>query len=142
MVADVARGRARAYLAGGHLNVVAVEDVARGHLLAHEAGMSGERYLLGGENLPMREVFAAVARAAGRRPPRIGVPWRVADAAARLAGAALGAVGREPALLVHDEVRLARHPMTFDDAKARRELGYRSRPAAEALADAARAALA
>lgn len=142
MVADVARGRARAYLAGGYLNIVAVEDVARGHLLAHERGVSGERYLLGGENLSMREVFAAVARAAGRRPPRLGVPWRLADGAARIAGATLGAVGREPKLLVHDEVRLARHPMTFDDAKARRRLGYRSRPAAEALAEAARAALA
>jgi dihydroflavonol-4-reductase len=142
MVADVARGRARAYLAGGCLNVVAVEDVAHGHLLAHQRGVSGQRYLLGGENLSMREVFAAVARAAGRRPPRLGVPWRLADGAARIAGAALGAVGREPKLLVHDEVRLARHPMTFDDAKARREIGYGSRPAAEALAEAARAALA
>jgi dihydroflavonol-4-reductase len=142
MVADVAQGRARAYLAGGYLNVVGVEDVARGHLLAHERGGSGQRYLLGGENLSMREVFAAVARAAGRRPPRLGVPWRLADGAARIAGATLGAVGREPKLLVHDEVRLARHPMTFDDAKARRELGYQSRPAAEALAEAARAALA
>jgi len=142
MVADIAQGRARAYLAGGYLNVVGVEDVARGHLLAHERGVSGQRYLLGGENLSMREVFAAVARAAGRRPPRLGVPWRLADGAARIAGATLGAVGREPKLLVHDEVRLARHPMTFDDAKARRELGYGSRPAVEALAEAARAALA
>ena len=58
MVADVARGRARAHLAGGALNVVAVEDVATGHLLAHGRGRPGERYLLGGENLSMREVFA------------------------------------------------------------------------------------
>ena len=70
MVADVAGGRARAYLAGSALNIVAVEDVARGHLLAHERGVAGRRYLLGGENLEMREVFATIARAAGRRPPR------------------------------------------------------------------------
>ena len=141
MVADVAHGRARAHLAGGALNVVAVEDVAAGHLLAHEHGRSGERYLLGGENLPMREVFALVASAAGRRPPGIAIPWRLAHTAARLADVALGAVGRQPSLLVLDEVRLAREPMLFDDSKARRELGYRSRPAAEALAAAARAAI-
>jgi dihydroflavonol-4-reductase len=141
MVADVARGRARAHLAGGALNIVAVEDVAAGQLLAHERGQRGERYLLGGENLPIGEVFALVANAAGRRPPKIGVPWRLAHAAARVADAALGTVGRQPSLLVLDEVRLARDPMTFDDSKARRELGYRSRPAAEALAAAARAAL-
>jgi dihydroflavonol-4-reductase len=141
MVADVARGRARAHLAGGALNVVAVEDVAAGHLRAHERGRSGERYLLGGENLSMREVFAIVASAAGRRPPALPVPWRVAHLAARAADVSLRAVGRQPSLLVLDEVRLARHPMTFDDAKARRELGHRSRPAAEALSAAARAAL-
>jgi dihydroflavonol-4-reductase len=142
MVADVATGRARAYLAGGALNVVAVEDVATGHRLAYERGSAGERYLLGGENLTMREVFAIVAEAAGHRPPRVPVPWHLAHAAARLAEVGLGVLGRRPSLLVLDEVRLARLPMTFDDAKARRELGYRSRPAAEALAAAARAALA
>jgi dihydroflavonol-4-reductase len=141
MVADVAHGRARAHLAGGALNIVAVEDVATGHLLAHDRGRSGERYLLGGENLSMREVFGIVASAAGRRPPRIAVPWWLAYGAARGADLALRAVGRKPSLLVLDEVRLAREPMTFDDSKARRELGYRSRPAAEALAEAARAAL-
>ena len=141
MVADVARGRARAYLTGAALNVVAVEDVAAGHLLAHERGRSGERYLLGGENLSLREVFALVAEAAGRRLPRVGVPWPLAYAAARTSDAALRLVGREPSLLVLDQVRLARLPMTFDDAKARRELGYTSRPACEALAAAARAAL-
>lgn len=141
MVADVACGRARAHLAGGALNVVAVEDVAAGHLLAYERGRGGERYLLGGENLSMCEVFALVAGAAGRSPPRIGVPWRLAHAAATVAHAALGMLGRQPSLLVLDEVRLGREPMIFDDSKARRELGYRSRPAAEALAAAARAAL-
>jgi dihydroflavonol-4-reductase len=141
MVADVARGRARAYLAGGALNVVAVEDVAAGQLLAHEKGRNGQRYLLGGENLAIREVFATVARAAGRSPPRLGVPWRAAWVAARIADTASRAVGREPSLLVLDEVRLARLPMTFDDSKARRELGYGSRPAADALAAATRWAM-
>jgi dihydroflavonol-4-reductase len=141
MVADVARGRARAYLAGSALNIVAVEDVAAGHLRAHERGRPGERYLLGGENLALREVFAIVAAAAGRRPPRAAIPWALAYAAARTSDAVLGLVGREPTLLVLDAVRVARLPMTFDDAKARRELGHSSRPAAQALQSAARAAL-
>ncbi len=75
MVADVAAGRARAYLARSALNVVAVEDVARGHLLAYERGRAGERYLLGGENVSLREVFAAIATSAGGRVPRVALPW-------------------------------------------------------------------
>lgn len=141
MVADVASGRARAYLGGGALNVVAVEDVAAGHLRAHEAGARGERYLLGGEDMPMRDVFAIVARAAGRRPPRLAVPWRAAHLTALAVTAGLRPLRREPSLFMLDEVRLAREPMTFDDGKARRELGHRSGPAAAALAAAARATL-
>lgn len=142
MVSDVARGRIRAYLAGGALNVVAVEDVAAGHRRAFEHGRRGERYLLGGENVSMAEAFAVVARAAGRPPPRIAIPWRAAYLASRLSTAALAAIGRQPSLLVLDEVRLARRPMLFDDAKARRELGHCSCPAAAALAAAAADALA
>jgi dihydroflavonol-4-reductase len=137
MVADVASGRARAYLARSALNVVAVEDVARGHLLAHEHGRCGQRYLLGGENLTMREVFAAICTAVGRRAPLLPVPWALAYAAAW--GATR--LPREPKLLVLDEVRVARWPMRFDDSLARGELGYTSEPARSALARAAAAAL-
>jgi dihydroflavonol-4-reductase len=139
MVADVARGRARAYLAGSALNVVAVGDVAAGHVLAFEHGRSGERYLLGGEDLSVQDVFAAVARAADLKPPRIGVPWVAAYAAAVVADTALRPLGREPSMLVLDEVRSGRLPHRFDDSKARAELGYTSRPASEALAEAVRA---
>ncbi|MGH2850393.1 MAG: NAD-dependent epimerase/dehydratase family protein [Solirubrobacteraceae bacterium] len=137
MVADVAAGRARGYLAGGALNIVAVEDVARGHALALEHGRAGRRYLLGGENLAMRDVFAAICSAAGRPAPRLAVPWHAAYAAAWVAGR----LRHEPSLLVLDEVRVARRPMCFDDSRARRELGYSSEPAASALARAARAVL-
>jgi dihydroflavonol-4-reductase len=138
MVADVAGGRARAYLARSALNIVAVEDVARGHLLAYEHGQAGRRYLLGGENLTMREVFAAICDGVGRPPPRIAVPWSAAYGAAWIAARVM----RDPGLLVLDEVRVARWPMRFDDSLARAELGYSSEPAASALARAARAALA
>jgi dihydroflavonol-4-reductase len=134
MVADVAAGRAHAYLAGSALNIVAVEDVARGHLLAFEHGRAGQRYLLGGENLSMREVFGAICEAAGRRSPTLAVPWSAVYAAAWVAAR----VVREPKLLVLDEVRVARWPMLFDDSLARAELGYSSEPAASALARAAR----
>lgn len=137
MIADVAAGRARGYLRGGAMNVVAVQDVAAGHRRAFEHGRPGRRYLLGGENLSMRELFACVARAAGRRPPVVGVPWSFALAGAFAARAALAPLGREPRLLVLDEVRLGRLPMTFDDRRARAELGYTSRPAAVALQTAA-----
>jgi dihydroflavonol-4-reductase len=142
MVADVARGRARGYLAHSALNVVAVEDVARGHLAAFERGRAGERYLLGGDDLSVREVFAVIAQVAGLRPPRLPVPWAAAYTAARLGHATLRPLGREPRLLVVDEVRAGRLPHRFDDAKARTELGYTSGPPADALAEAARSALA
>jgi dihydroflavonol-4-reductase len=141
MVSDVARGRARGYLAGSVLNVVAVEDVARGHLDAFERGRAGERYLLGGEDLAVRDVFAVIARAAGRPAPRLPVPWIAAYTGARLVDAVLRRAGREPELLVLDEVRAGRLPHAFDDSKARAELGYVSRPAADALEEAARGAL-
>lgn len=140
MVADVASGRVRAYLWGSALNVVAVEDVAAGHAAAFERGRAGERYLLGGENLAVREVFAAIARAAGVPAPRLPVPWRAAYAAALVCDRIYALAGREPSLLVLDEVRAGRLPHLFDDARARTELGYRSRPAREALAAAVRAA--
>jgi dihydroflavonol-4-reductase len=141
MVRDVAEGRARAFLAGSMLNVVSVRDVAAGHLRAYEAGRAGEKYLLGGENMTMQAAFAEVARAAGRSVPRVALPWRGVYAAAVAANALLRPLGREPSLLVLDEVRLGRLPMTFDDSKARGELGYSSRPGADALREATRAVI-
>lgn len=129
MVAGVARGRIRGYMAGTGLNVVDVRDVAHGHVLALERGQPGERYLLGGENVALEELFARIAAAAGRPRPRLRVPYAVARAA--------GTVG----LVNRNEVRLARLPMYFSSAKAERELGYRARPIEAALDDAVRQAL-
>jgi dihydroflavonol-4-reductase len=130
MVAGVARGRFRAYVGGTGLNLVDVRDVALGHALALERGRTGERYLLGGVDLSLRDAFAAIAAAAGRPRPRLRVPYAVARA-----GAALGLANR-------NEVRLARTPMFFSSAKAERELGYRPGPLEPALARAVREALA
>jgi dihydroflavonol-4-reductase len=129
MVEGVATGRYRAYLDTG-VNVVDVRDVARGHLLALERGQRGERYLLGGVDLTLRELFGAIADLAGRRRPRIRVPYAAAKALAR-SGVANG-----------EEVALARVPMYYSSAKARRELGYEPGPVEPALARAVREALA
>jgi dihydroflavonol-4-reductase len=122
MIAGVAGGRIPGYVATTGLNVVDVRDVARGHALALEHGEPGERYLLGGVNLPLAELFAAVARLAGRRRPRLRVPYPVAEMAGTL-----GFANR-------DEVRLARLPMYFSSAKARSRLGYEPGPVEPALA--------
>jgi dihydroflavonol-4-reductase len=126
MVRGVASGRYRATLRSGGLNLVDVRDVARGHVLALERGRAGERYLLGGVNLTLAEVFALIARAAGRRPPRLELPY----AAAR----ALAAVG----LANRNEVALARLPAWFDSGKAARELGYEAGPVEPAVERAVR----
>lgn len=126
MIAAVARGRVRGYVATTGLNVVDVRDVARGHVLAHERGIRGERYLLGGVDLPLRDLFAAVADLAGRPRPSVRVPYAAAVAAARLG------------LVNADEVRLARLPMYFSSEKAQTVLGYRPGPVTPALARAVR----
>ena len=121
MVRGVASGRYRATLRKGGLNLVDVRDVARGHVLALERGRAGERYLLGGVDLTLAEVFALIARAADRRPPWLAVPY----AAAR----ALALVGLANA----HEVTLARLPAWFSSAKATRELGYEPGPVEPAI---------
>ena len=129
MIAGIARGRLRGYVATTGLNVVDVRDVARGHALALEQGAPGERYLLGGVDLSLEDLFAAVARLAGRPRPRVRVPYAVAEMAA-VAGIAN-----------RDEVRLARLPMYFSSAKARSTLGYEPGPVEPALARAVGEAL-
>jgi dihydroflavonol-4-reductase len=129
MIAGVARGRLPGYVATTGLNVVDVRDVARGHALALERGEPGQRYLLGGVDLSLEELFAAVARLAGSRRPRVRVPYAVAEMAA-----AAGIANR-------DEVRLARLPMYFSSEKARSRLGYEPGPVEPALARAVAEAL-
>jgi dihydroflavonol-4-reductase len=129
MIGGVARGRLRGYVATTGLNVVDVRDVARGHVLALEHGEPGQRYLLGGVDLSLADLFAAVARLAGRPRPRVRVPYAVAEMAA-----AAGIANR-------NEVRLARLPMYFSSAKARSTLGYEPGPVEPALARAVDEAL-
>jgi dihydroflavonol-4-reductase len=134
LICEAAKGRMPGYVETG-LNIVHVEDVAVGELLAAEAGRIGERYILGGDNLTLAQILGEVARAAGRQPPRFKIPYGVALAAAAAAETTARITGREP-FSTRDGVRMAKKKMYFSSAKAARELGYRSRPAGAAIVDA------
>jgi dihydroflavonol-4-reductase len=135
IIVDAASGRMPAYVDTG-LNLVHVDDVAIGHLLALEHGKRGDRYVLGGRNLTLKEIFCTVAAITGQTPPNICLPHPlvfpiayVSEAWARLV------TGREPRVSLNG-VRLARKKMFFSTEKARRFLGFNPRPVEEAFRDA------
>ena len=136
-IRDAALGHMPAYVDTG-LNVVHVEDVAEGHLLASERGRIGERYILGGQNLSLKEILEAVARITGRSAPRIRLAHRVVMPIAYLSELwAWLSKGPEPRATL-DGVRMSKKRMFFSSEKAERELGYQPRPAEAALRDAVR----
>jgi len=134
IIVEAASGRMPGFVDTG-LNLVHVDDVAAGHLAALERGKLGERYILGGENVYLRDMLAEIARVVGRAPPRWRVPIAPLFPLAVVAEGVGLITGREPFLTL-DGLRMARRHMFFNDAKARRELGYSSRPYREAIADA------
>lgn len=136
IIVDFLNGRMPAYVDTG-LNFIAVEDAAAGHLLAAERGRIGERYILGGENLTLKQAVDIVARVSGRPAPRMRIPHVVALAAAHANSALSRLTGREPRIPL-DGVRMARHSMFVNTAKARRELGFSPGPVAAALERAVR----
>ena len=134
MIIEAASGRMPAYVNTG-LNVVHVDDVAAGHLLAYDRGVVGESYILGGENRTLRWILETVAQLTGRPPPRVRLPhWFVTPIAYLAEGVARVRGGGEPMITI-DGVRMARKLMYFSSAKAQRELGYAARPAVAALRD-------
>jgi dihydroflavonol-4-reductase len=134
IIVEAAKGKMPGYVDTG-LNVVHVDDVAAGELLAAERGIVGERYILGGKNLSLAEILGQVARATGRRPPMLKIPYAMVLPIAAGAELMARATGREPFTTL-DGVRMSRKKMYFSSAKALRELGYVPRPAQEAIADA------
>jgi len=134
MIFDAATGRMPAYAETG-LNIVHVDDVAEGHALALERGEIGERYILGGEDFSLGELFALVAQVAGRRPPRIKLPLApLYPVALACEGLARG-FGVAP-MVTRETLAMARKKMFFSSAKARAKLGYAPRPAVRAIEDA------
>lgn len=136
IVLETLRGHVPAFVDTG-LDIVHVDDVARGHILALRHGGFGERYLLGGENLSLHSMLREICRLSGRRPPWFRLPRAPLTALAAVNEVLARFSGQEP-FLNREGLRLAATPMFFDDSKARRELGYTSRPAIEAFADAIR----
>lgn len=134
MILDAAAGRMPAYVDTG-LNIVHVDDVAAGHMLAWERGRPGRRYILGGNDMTLRAIFERVSEFAGVSPPRWRLPHSAVMPIAWLAEGWARISGREPRVTV-DGVRLARKKMFFSSRRAMTELGYHPRSGAEAIADA------
>lgn len=134
MIVEAAAGRMPAFVDTG-LNVVHVDDVALGHWLAWQHGQIGERYILGGENLPLGSILALVAAQTQRRAPKIRLPVNMLYPLAVGAEAFAQLTKCEPFVTL-DALRMAKKKMFFTSAKAEHALGYRHRPANEAIADA------
>ncbi len=134
MILDAALGKMPAYVDTG-LNVVHVDDCAHGHLLAMAKGRAGEAYILGGQDMMLKELLAEIALQTGAKPPSVQLPigplmplaW-VMERVAEVTG--------KPPLMTPDVLTMARKKMFFCSAKATQELGYTPRPAAEAVRDA------
>jgi dihydroflavonol-4-reductase len=134
IIIEAAAGRMPAYVDTG-LNLVHVDDVAAGHLLALQHGRIGERYILGGQDVLLGDMLREIARQTGRSPPKLRLPRRAIFPIAYAAEAAAFFTGREP-FVTTTGLRLAKDRMFFSCAKAERELSYRARPYGEAIADA------
>jgi len=136
IIVDLLRGRMPATLGGG-LNVVAVEDVATAHVLALERGRPGERYIAGGVNVSLAELWGLISRAAGRPERTVRLPYAVAVAAARMDALRVRLTGGEPAIPL-EGVRMGRLEMYSSSARAVAELGYRPSSADDAIDRAVR----
>jgi len=134
ILVEAAKGRMPGYVDTG-LNLVHVDDVAAGHVLALRRGVIGERYVLGGENLALADILGEVARLVGRRPPILKIPYAAVLPIAVGAEFFARLTRREPFVTL-DGARMSRKKMYFSSAKASRELGYAAGPARQAIADA------
>ena len=134
MIRDAAAGKVPAYIDTG-LNIVHVDDVAEGHALALERGRIGEKYILGGENMLLKDVLTLVTTVAGRRPPSIQLPEAVVWPAAAVMEW-FARLTHIPPMMTRDHLKMARKKMFYSSAKAIAELGYQPRPVRLAVEDA------
>ena len=134
IVVEAANGKMPAFIDTG-LNLVHVDDVARGHLLAWWRGVIGERYILGGQDVKLGAMLRVIAKIVGRKPPTVQLPRGPLFPLAHAAEWVARYTGKEPFITV-DGLKMAKYQMFFSSAKAARDLGYRARPYPEALADA------
>jgi dihydroflavonol-4-reductase len=134
IIVDAASGRMPAFVDTG-LNIVHVDDVATGHVLARDRGTAGERYVLGGDDMGLEQILTTVAQLTGRRPPRLRLPHAAVYPVAAIAECVARLTGREPPVTL-DGLRMSRKHMYFSSAKARAALGYEWRPPVDAIRDA------
>jgi dihydroflavonol-4-reductase len=134
IIVEAANGRMPAFVDSG-LNLVHVDDVAAGHILAFEKGRIGERYILGGQDVMLGDMLAVIAHLAGRRAPTLRLPRGPLFPLAWLNEQRARMLGGDP-FLTRDSLRMAKYRMFYSSAKAAVELGYAPRPHEEALADA------
>jgi len=134
IVVEAANGRMPAFVESG-LNLVHVDDVAAGHLLALHKGRIGERYVLGGQDVTLGAMLGEIAQIMGRKPPTITIPRAPLFPLAFANEAMARLIGGDPFLTV-DSLKMAAHNMYYSSAKAQAELGYSARPFPEALRDA------
>ncbi len=137
VIVDYLNRRMPAYIDTG-LNLIAVEDVARGHLLAAERGRIGERYILGHKNLTLRQIFEILERITGILSPRIRLPHRLVLPLAYVDQWLSNRIRKKPPRIPLEGVRMARRRMFFDSSKAVRELGLPQSPIEQALERAVR----
>ena len=134
IIVEAATGKMPAFVDTG-LNLVHVDDVAAGHLLALDKGRIGENYILGGEDVSLEAMLADIARLAGRRAPKVKLPRAPLFPLAWGAEAVARITGKEP-FLTADALRMSRYRMFFSSEKAKRELGYQARAYRAGLEDA------
>lgn len=134
IVVQAANGGMPAFVDTG-LNLVHVDDVAAGHLLALEKGRIGENYILGGEDVRLRDMLAIIAPLVGRKPPWMQLPRGPLYPLAYGAEAMARVTGKEP-FLTADALRMSKHHMFFSSAKAKAELGFSARPYVRGIEDA------
>ena len=126
IIVDFLNGRMPGYVDTG-LNFVPVEDCARGHLLAADRGRIGERYILGGSNLTLKQMLDILASKSGRPAPRWKLPYVLAYATGCVDTGVSRLLGSEPRIPL-EGVRMARHKMFVDASKAERDLGFAPGP--------------
>lgn len=136
IIVDFLKKKFPAYVDTG-LNLVDATECARGHIAALEEGRSGQRYILGGENLTLKQILDKLAAITGLPSPKVRVPYVLALATGVVDEVVTGRIrGREPRATI-DAVRMGRKKMFVSSAKAERELGWQIVPVDAALRRAA-----
>lgn len=137
LVVDFLNGKMPAFVDTA-MNVTHVDDLALGHIAALERGVRGRSYILGGDNMSMREILRTLAEHTGLPAPRVRIPHRAVLAAAAASTLVEGRLLRKEPRVALEAARMSGTKMIFSDERARTEIGHTSRPASDAIEESAR----